>query len=69
MALTGGRAVWTDRRGGAGMESPMELSQLADRGRDTSEDRIPARRTPPRADERELAAGLVFGVATPGRTR
>jgi hypothetical protein len=42
----------------------------ADPGRDRSEDRVPAHRPLPRASEREqLAAGLVFGVATAGRTR
>jgi hypothetical protein len=41
-----------------------------DPGRDRSEDLVPVHRTLPRASEREqLAAGLVFGVATTGRTR
>jgi hypothetical protein len=41
-----------------------------DPGRDRSEDLVPVHRTLPRASEQEqLAAGLVFGVATTGRTR
>ncbi len=56
--------------GHLGTAADARAAVRADPGRDTSEDRDRARRTLPRANERELlAAGLLFGVAAPGRTR
>jgi hypothetical protein len=65
LALGGGTS-----QGHSGAAAEARAAVRADPGRDGREDRVPARRTLPRANEREqLAAGLLFGVAAPGRTR
>jgi len=65
LALGGGTS---EKRPGAAADARAAVR--ADPGRDGREGHVPAPRTLPRASEQEqMAAGLLFGVAAPGRTR